>query len=178
QGVQVVGLFGCTDPDKRFPAWAMPHVVRADVPCLGCHHRQRPVPAIFAPVCPFDTLRCMESITVDRVLDRLRSLLADTPPTASIVIPHYDRWDLLEPLLAALHTHPPRVAFETIVVDDASNDGTAAGLAAWGPLVRVLRNPTRVHNFGVSCNRGAAAARGRVLVFLNNDTIPLPGWLD
>jgi ADP-heptose:LPS heptosyltransferase/GT2 family glycosyltransferase/predicted SAM-dependent methyltransferase len=177
-GVPVVGLFGCTDPEKRYPAWARKHVLTGDVPCLGCHHRQRPVPAIFAPTCPFETVRCMESIGVDAVVERLRDVLADRPPTVSIVVPHYDRWPLLEGFLAALHAHPPRVSYEVIVVDDDSKDATHAGLAAWGPLVRVVQNRPGVHNFGVSCNRGAAAARGRLVAFVNNDTIPLPGWLD
>src|SRR5204863_8870441 len=91
---------------------------------------------------------------------------------------HYDRWPLLEGFLAALYRHPPRVPFEVIVVDDDSRDATGAGLAAFGPLVRLVQNRPGVHNFGVSCNRGAAAARGRPIAFVNNDTIPQAGWLD
>src|SRR5207247_7279766 len=162
-GVPVVGLFGCTDPEKRYPPWALEHVTRGDVPCLGCHHRQRPLPAIFAPVCPFETVRCMESIRPEAVLERLRPILVDHPPEVSIIVPHYDRWPLLEGFLAAVHRRPPRLPFEVIVVDDGSTDETHAALAAWGPLVRVVHNRPGVHNFAVSCSRGAAVGRGRLI---------------
>jgi GT2 family glycosyltransferase len=43
--------------------------------------------------------------------------------------------------------------------------------------IRVVRSATN-EGFVATANRGAAAARGAWLVFLNNDTAVLPGWLD
>ena len=64
-------------------------------------------------------------------------------------------------------------------MDDASSDETPAILDRWSDQdfqIQVLRNPKN-SGFVASCNRGAAAANGDVLVFLNNDTLPQPGWL-
>jgi O-antigen biosynthesis protein len=52
-------------------------------------------------------------------------------------------------------------------------------LTAWAatePRLNVLRNSTNLGFVG-TCNRGAAAATLEYLLFLNNDTVPLPGWL-
>jgi len=70
-----------------------------------------------------------------------------------------------------------RASFEIIVVDDGSAEATTRLLAGYGERIRVVRHE-RNHGFAVSCNDGAAVALGRLLVFLNNDTIPLSGWLE
>jgi GT2 family glycosyltransferase len=64
-----------------------------------------------------------------------------------------------------------------IVVDDGSRDGTADVLAAYRDRIRVIRHE-RNQGFAITCNDGAHVAIGDFLVFLNNDTIPMPGWLD
>jgi GT2 family glycosyltransferase len=98
-------------------------------------------------------------------------------PSCSIVIPAHNRAGLTRQCLDAILAEPPSLPFELIVVDDASTDATAELLAGYSAPVRVL---TRSQNggFATACNEGAAEATGEQLVFLNNDTIPQPGWLD
>jgi GT2 family glycosyltransferase/SAM-dependent methyltransferase len=101
-------------------------------------------------------------------------------PSASIIIPAHNGVAHTEACLARLaETLPPDFAGEIIVVDDASTDDTAAVLARWAAADRRIRPLHNERNLGFvgSCNRGAAAAGGEVLVFLNNDTLPQPGWL-
>ena len=99
----------------------------------------------------------------------------------SIIIPVFGRWALtrrcLERLFQSIPTGSP---IEIIVVDDASIDETPAELRRWveaEPRLRVTSHD-RNRGFGPACNSGAAAARGELLVFLNNDALPVDGWLD
>lgn len=104
------------------------------------------------------------------------AFVATDAPTASIVIPAFNQIDFTWQCLAALSQSGDRHNFEVIVVDDASEDDTAARLATVQGL-RYLRNPENL-GFVASCNAGAAQARGEFVVFLNNDTRVQPGWLD
>ena len=104
------------------------------------------------------------------------ALPTSDPPRASVVIPVHGAFAHTLACLRALAAHPPAVAFEVIVVDDASPDDTLAKLGAIAGL-RVHARPSN-GGFIAACNEGAALARGEMLVFLNNDTIPQPGWLD
>jgi GT2 family glycosyltransferase/thioredoxin-like negative regulator of GroEL len=100
----------------------------------------------------------------------------DAAPTCSIIIPLYNRAELTRQCLTALAEVTQGVSAEVILVDNASSDETPQLLAQLGGGVRVIRNDTNL-GFAKACNQGAAAARGRYLVFLNNDTVPLQGWL-
>jgi GT2 family glycosyltransferase len=97
-------------------------------------------------------------------------------PRVSIVIPVYGQLQMTLDCLRALGAHPPQVAIEIIVVDDGSPDDTVRVL----PQVTGLHYHLRASNGGfiAACNDGAARARGEFVVFLNNDTLPQPGWLD
>ena len=66
--------------------------------------------------------------------------------------------------------------YELIIVDNGSTDGTTDFLRQLSGDVRIIVNEENL-GFAKACNQGAAAARGKYLVFLNNDTIPQPGWL-
>jgi GT2 family glycosyltransferase len=102
-------------------------------------------------------------------------------PSASIVIPVFNQWPVTRGCLSALRATLSRDHdVEIIVVDDASTDDTPIGLAALArvePRLKVLRNDANLGFVG-SCNRAAATSTRDILVFLNNDTVPLPGWLE
>lgn len=96
---------------------------------------------------------------------------APAMPEVSVVTVSYNSAGVLPGMIASL---PAGV--ELIVVDNASADveQTAALAAqAGGRLVRLERNL----GFGAGCNRGAAAARGRYILFLNPDAELAPGAL-
>jgi GT2 family glycosyltransferase len=63
-----------------------------------------------------------------------------------------------------------RLAFETIVVDNASTDETRDEIARF-PWVRYDRRETNT-NFAGACNTGAALAQAPIVLFLNNDAYP------
>ena len=96
---------------------------------------------------------------------------------ASVVVPVFNKAALTRQCLDALFSHPPTVEFEVIVVDDASTDSTPDLLDSYEGRIRVVRHDTNT-GFATACNDGAAVAVGEFLVFLNNDTIPKPQWLD
>lgn len=102
-------------------------------------------------------------------------LAAVDAPFFSVVVPTYNGLQHLPTVLDAL----ARQTFadcEVIVVDDAGSDASAQVVAEHYPSVRLIVN-RRNQGFAASCNTGAAAARGRYLVLLNNDTEPEPTWL-
>jgi GT2 family glycosyltransferase len=99
-------------------------------------------------------------------------------PTCSIIIPVFNKVSFTRQCLDILFSEPSeQVDFEVIVVDDASTDQTPELLAEFSDRVRCLRHEVNT-GFAVTCNDGAAAAAGKYVVFLNNDTLPQPGWLD
>lgn len=99
-------------------------------------------------------------------------------PDVSVILPVFNLSAVTRSCLERLLGEPAgRFDRELIVVDDASTDGTPAMLRSFGTRIRVVTHPENA-GFARSCNDGAAVASGRWLVFLNNDTLPLPGWLD
>jgi N-acetylglucosaminyl-diphospho-decaprenol L-rhamnosyltransferase len=76
----------------------------------------------------------------------------------------------LPPLLAEL-----REGDELIVVDNASPDDSVAVVAELAPRARVVTMGRNV-GFAGAANVGAGAASGDILVILNPDAMPLPGW--
>lgn len=94
----------------------------------------------------------------------------------SIVIPVLNNARLTMQCLRSIVEHTPAGQFEVIVVDNGSNPETRNALAGV-PGLRVIRNERNL-GFVEACNQGSRAARGTDVVFLNNDTVVLPGWLE
>lgn len=95
----------------------------------------------------------------------------------SVVIPTFNRIDVLPEVLAALAGQEGAPSFEVVVVDDGSSDGTAEFLRAYRapyPL-EILRQ----ENAGpaLARNRGVERSRGERVAFLGDDTVPSKGWL-
>lgn len=97
-------------------------------------------------------------------------------PEVSIIVPVYNNLlDTMLCLASVLECGGP--GFEVIVADDASTDETARVVGGIGGVVRHLRQGGNL-GFLRNCNGAVAAARGRHVVLLNNDTLVLPGWLE
>ena len=96
-------------------------------------------------------------------------------PSVSVIVPARDAEQTLGATLDALaaQSHPAG-EIEVIVVDNGSEDGTAALADARG--VRVVRRERR-GGAGAARNEGAAEATAPVLAFTDADCAPDPGWL-
>ena len=113
-----------------------------------------------------------------RLCDPGPPLRFETAPTprVSIVIPVCDRWRYTYHCLRSIVACDDRASYEVVVVDNASSDGTAEELASFESLVLLRQETNRGYVEG--CNLGVAAARGELILLLNNDTEVTSGWLD
>lgn len=95
-------------------------------------------------------------------------------PYFSVVIPTYNRLDMLLRVLDALERQTGAPPFEVIVINDGSSDDTDRVLSQRdGITFRTQPNsgPGRARNHGVSL------AKGRFVVFIGDDTVPEPRFL-
>lgn len=92
----------------------------------------------------------------------------------SVIIPTWNRADLLDTLLPALRTQtqPPD---EILVVDNGSTDHTWDVCERHG--AHIISLPTNV-GFPAAINEGVAQSTGEWLVLLNNDVSLAPTWLE
>lgn len=96
----------------------------------------------------------------------------------SFIVPLFNCLPLTQAMLASLQATLPRdLPHEIILVDDGSTDNTRAWLNTLAAPFRVLLNDRNL-GFAATNNRGAALARGDLLVLLNNDLILTPHWLE
>jgi len=97
----------------------------------------------------------------------------------SIVMTSHDNLLFTRMCIESVLTCTEYPAYELIVVDNGSTDGTPQylrELAASNSQVRLVLN-SRNAGFARACNQGAVLATGEVVVLLNDDTLVTPGWL-
>jgi GT2 family glycosyltransferase len=101
-------------------------------------------------------------------------------PAATVVICTRDRAATLARAVEGALGQVRAAGGEVLVVDNASTDGTPALLAAMAARHAPLLRVTRESEVGLSAarNRGLAEMRGEIAVFLDDDAVPRPGWLD
>ncbi|MGC9025513.1 MAG: glycosyltransferase family 2 protein [Chloroflexia bacterium] len=93
------------------------------------------------------------------------------------LIVNWNTRDLLTRCLEALYAHPPAAPFETVVVDNASSDGSAEMVRQRFPQVRLIQNEENT-GFARACNRGIQHTSAPFLLLLNPDCFLQPGTVD
>jgi glycosyltransferase involved in cell wall biosynthesis len=95
-------------------------------------------------------------------------------PQFSVIIPTYNRLDLLSRTLASVRNQTFN-DYEIIVIDDGSTDQTWEYLSSADHSIKAFRQNNQ--GAGPARNLGAAKARGRYFVFLDSDDVWFPWTL-
>ena len=96
------------------------------------------------------------------------------PVDVSICIVNWNGEKLLRPLLRSIDEFTQGLRVEVILVDNFSSDGSVAMVREAFPRTILILNGENA-GFSRANNQAAAAARGRHLFFLNNDTVMTAG---
>jgi len=104
--------------------------------------------------------------------NRIKFPLPDPPPFVSIIVPTRDRCELIGPCVSGILYNTDYPALELIIVDNGTTEPDALAVleaVKGNRRVRILRDD-RPFNFSQLNNLGASAAKGEILILLNNDT--------
>ena len=103
----------------------------------------------------------------------LHHLAVETAPEISVVAPCHNERENLRPLVDAIRSalDPLKIAFEIVLIDDGSTDGS------WEDIKKLGAGDSRIRaqQFEFNCGQSAAlwagmkAARGRVIVTMDSD---------
>lgn len=99
-------------------------------------------------------------------------------PDVSIIIPHFERLELLRETLDSVRRQSA-ANWEIIIVDDGSSDAVWQGVQALadGARIQTLQRKAREKGPSACRNIGAEAARGQWLIFLDSDDLLAPWCL-
>ncbi len=103
-------------------------------------------------------------------------------PYFSVVVPTYNRLDMLLRVLDALDAQSGAPETEVIVIDDGSSDDTRAALERRTQERRQALPPLMFRSQpnggpGSARNHGVSLAQGKFVVFIGDDTVPEPQFL-
>lgn len=104
---------------------------------------------------------------------------ARVPGRVSLLIPTYEDWVMTERAVRAVLDSDEGIDLEVVIVDNGSRRSVSTILAlAFGddPRVQIHRLPVN-GDFALGSNVALERSTGEYVVFLNNDTVPTPGWL-
>lgn len=102
--------------------------------------------------------------------------MTESVPEITVVVVNYNGGDYLKGCIASLARQTYR-NFETIIVDNASTDGSLATLAEKPERLTILKQSANL-GFARANNIGASEGKGRWLALLNPDAEAEPDWLE
>lgn len=97
-------------------------------------------------------------------------------PLVSVIIPVYNQFEYTYCCLKAIKENTKGVSYEIIIADDNSSDKTKE-IQKVAENIKVIRNSEN-KRFLLNCKNASKFAKGKYLLFLNNDTQVQQGWLD
>ena len=116
---------------------------------------------------------------IDEITDinscRILTFQQQDNPDVSIVIPVYNQFTYTYHCLESILENTKDVSYEVIIADDVSGDLTV-NLADVVKNITIIRNKEN-QRFLRNCNHAAQYARGKYILFLNNDTQVQENWL-
>ena len=120
-------------------------------------------------------LDAIETLTFEEV--EVLEFVEQEEPVVSILIPVFEQWRITYGCLKSILSYSGnKIRYEVLILDDNSQD-EIRDLPEKAKGVRFVRNEKNLR-FLRNCNHGATFARGKYLVFLNNDTLVHEGWLE
>ena len=99
------------------------------------------------------------------------------PPLLSVMIVNWNTREMTLECLRSVYAETRETAFEVILVDNASHDGSAQAIAAEFPQVALMAEDQN-HGFAHATNISVAKARGQYVLLLNSDTVVQNGAID
>lgn len=100
-------------------------------------------------------------------------------PLLTVIVPTRNRLNVLQKCLAALDAQTLAAAhWELVIVDDGSTDGTRDYLQDRGGSRPFRMIATSAGGPAKARNAGIRVARGEILVFIGNDILPTPTFLE